>query len=181
MLTSPIKVAIMKTAVLLAAASVLSLSMLTPNARAQAYPASSALPPPGIHDPGAKAAPPAAKAAAAADQARPNLQPLTLPAMKDGDSHLGRDPSVPDVRIRQEGDNSVQEYSRNGRVFMVVVTPKHGLQQTYMVDPQGRLLDEHGQKIATPATYKLLEWGKPKKQAAGSADSDSTAPGDGSH
>ena len=173
----------MKTVALLAAASALSLAMLSPNAHAQAYPASSALPPPGINDPGVKTSPPAVKpaSAAAADQAKPNLQPLTLPAMKDGDSRLGRDPSVPDVRIHQEGDNSVQEYSRNGRVFMVVVTPRHGLQQTYMVDPQGRLLDEHGQKVVTPATYKLLEWGKPKKQAAGSADSDSTAPADGSH
>ncbi len=180
MLRSQIKVAIMKTAALLAAASALSLAMLAPNVHAQAYPSSSALPPPGIHDPGVKTAVPSATPAAA-EQVKPNLQPLTLPAMKDGDSHLGRDPSVPDVRIRQEGDNSVQEYSRNGRVFMVVVTPKHGLQQTYMVDPQGRLLDEHGQKIATPATYKLLEWGKPRKPAADSTDSDTTAPADGGH
>ncbi len=176
MLRSLTKVAPMKTAALLAAASALSLAMLSPSAHAQAYPASSALPPPGIHDPGVKTTAPTATTAATAEQAKPNLQPLTLPAMKNGDSHLGRDPSVPDVRIHQEGDNSVQEYSRNGRVFMVVVTPRHGLQQTYMVDPQGRLLDEHGQKIATPATYKLLEWGKPKKPAAESA-----APADGSH
>lgn len=179
MLRSLIKVATMKTAVLLAAASTLSFAMLTPNVHAQAYPASSALPPPGIHDPGVstaeRTATPASQAVTAG-QAKPNLQPLTLPAMKNGDSHLGRDPSVPDVRIHQEGDNSVQEYSRNGRVFMVVVTPRHGLQQTYMVDPQGRLLDEHGQKIATPATYKLLEWGKPRKPAAESA-----APADGGH
>lgn len=178
MLNSPTKVATMKTAVLLAAASVLSLSMLAPNAHAQAYPASNALPPPGIHDPGVKTtATPASQAATAGK----DVPPLTLPAMKDGDSHLGRDPSVPDVSIHQEGDNSVQEYSRNGRVFMVVVTPRHGLQQTYMVDPQGRLLDQHGKKIATPATYKLLEWGKPRKPAAEPADSGSKSAADGSH
>ena len=52
----------------------------------------------------------------------------------------------PEVQVRQKGDNTVQEYSRNGRVYMVVVTPKNGMQQTYMVDPEGRLVDEHGQK-----------------------------------
>jgi len=174
MLKSPTKVAIMKTAALLAAASVLSLAMLGPNVHAQAYPATSALPPPGIHDPGVKPARAAANAPPRAAQARPNVPPLSLPPMKDGDSRLGRDASLPQVHIHQEGDNSVQEYSRNGRVYMVVVTPRHGLQQTYMVDPQGRLFDEHGQKISTPATYKLLEWGKPKPAAESAA-------GEGSH
>ncbi len=68
-------------------------------------------------------------------------------------------------KVRQEGDNSIQEYSRNGRVYMVVVTPKNGITQTYMVDPQGRLVDEHGQKPVGPVMYKVLEWGK--SQAAG--------------
>ncbi|MDE1893071.1 MAG: DUF2782 domain-containing protein [Xanthomonadaceae bacterium] len=166
----------MKTVALLIAASALSLAMPGSRAHAQAYPASSALPPPGINDPGVKAAAPT-RPAATTQQAGPDLQPLTLPAMKSGDSRLGRDPSLPDVNIRQEGENTVQEFSRNGRVFMVVVTPRHGLQQTYMVDPQGRLLDEHGQKIRTPATYKLLEWGRPRKRA----DEAAGAPAEGGH
>lgn len=173
----------MKTAVLLIAASALSLAMFGSHAHAQAYPAGSGLPPPGINDPGVKTAAPAATPASAPatkEQAKPNQPPLTFPAMKNGDSHLGRDTSIPDVSIHQAHGNTVQEYSRNGRVFMVVVTPKHGLQQTYMVDPQGRLLDEHGQKIATPATYKLIEWGKPRKSTAGSGDT-TAAPADGGH
>jgi hypothetical protein len=78
------------------------------------------------------------------------------------------------VQIRQQGDNTVQEYSRNGRVYMVVVTPRGGVAQTYMVDPEGRLVDEHGQKPARPVMYKVLEWGKSRP-----AEADSTVPTDG--
>lgn len=62
--------------------------------------------------------------------------------------------------MRKEGDNTIQEYRRNGQLYMVVVTPKGGLPHTYTVDPQGRLVDEHGQKPTRPVMYKVLEWGK---------------------
>ena len=172
----------MKTAALLAAASVLFAASVF----AQSSPPAPVPPPPGINDPGVKAVAPPTKSpakASPAGTAKPNLQPLTLPAMKSGDSRLGRDASIPDVQVRQQGDNSIQEYSRNGRVYMVVVTPKNGIQQTYMVDPQGRLVDEHGQKPVGPVMYKILEWGKSKPPAAepGEAESATPAPGDGSH
>lgn len=165
----------MKTAALLAVASVLFAASVF----AQTSPPAPVPPPPGINDPGVKAVAPPAKSAAKASpagSAKPDLQPLTLPAMKSGDSRLGRDASVPDLQVRQEGDNSVQEYRHNGHVYMVVVTPKNGIQQTYIVDPQGRLVDEHGQKPVGPAMYKLLEWGKSKPPAAESGDRDSAAP-----
>lgn len=167
----------MKTTMLLVAASALFAAMLVPAAHAQAYPSSKVPPPPGMNDPGVQATAPAASSAASpAATPKPDLQPLTLPAMKSGDSRMGRPDSEPTVQIRQQGENTVQEYSRNGRVYMVVVTPRHGLQQTYMVDPQGRLVDEHGQRRATPALYKVLEWGAPKPPAAESDDDDSSAP-----
>ncbi len=87
----------------------------------------------------------------------------------DGSAQAGRDKSLPEIKVRQEGDNSIQEYSRNGRVYMVVVTPKSGIEQTYMVDPQGRLVDEHGQKPVGPVMYKVLEWGKAKPPAGDSS------------
>ena len=158
----------MKTVPLLAAASVLFAATLMPAVQAQDYRANEVPPPPGMNDPGVQAtAPPATRSAAPtpAATAKPNLQPLTLPAMKSGDSRMGRPDSEPTVKIRQQGENTVQEYSRNGRVYMVVVSPKHGLQQTYMVDPQGRLVDEHGQRRASPALYKVLEWGKSRPPA----------------
>jgi hypothetical protein len=96
--------------------------------------------------------------------------------MKSGDSRMGRPSAVPDVQVRQQGDNTVQEYRRSGQVYMVVVTPKHGIQQTYMVDPQGRWVDEHGQKPVGPAMYKILEWGKAPPPADASGDPDASAP-----
>ncbi len=61
---------------------------------------------------------------------------------------------------------------------MVVVTPKNGIEQTYMVDPQGRLVDEHGQKPVGPVMYKVLEWGKAKPPAE---ESSGTTPSDNGH
>lgn len=134
-------------------------------------------PPPGMNDPGVKAVAPASTPATPPDDSSVDLAPKSLPSMKSGDSSLGRGSDVPDVRIHQEGDNSVQEYRRNGRVYMVVVTPKTGLAVTYMVDPQGRLVDEHGQRRGTPAMYKVLEWGKSKPAAADAPDAASSDDG----
>lgn len=162
----------MKTAALLVAASVL----FTSSALAQSAPSASVPPPPGINDPGVQAVEPAAKPAVrhrSSQAASPhgqslNLKPQALPAMHDdGNAAVGRDQAPPEVRVRQEGDNSIQEYSRNGRVYMVVITPKSGITQTYMVDPQGRLVDEHGQKPVGPVMYKVLEWGKSRPPAEG--------------
>jgi len=177
MLETPSEVALMKTAVPLVAASMLSAAMLLSGIHAQAYPAGKVPPPPGINDPGVHAtAPPTGSVAPPATASQPDLRPLTLPAMKNGDSRMGRPSSEPTVEVRQQGENTVQEYSRDGRVYMVVVTPRNGLQQTYMVDPQGRLVDEHGQRRATPALYKVLEWGKSKPPATESDDDESAAP-----
>lgn len=152
----------MKTAVLLVAASAMLVSgLFVSTAFAQSSGASNVPPPPGIHDPGVKAVAP------------PDLKPRTLPAPSDRGVAADRDPSLPEVRVHQQGDNSVQEYSRNGRVYMVVVTPKNGIPQTYMVDPEGRLVDEHGQKPVRPVMYKVLEWGKSKPADADSGESNS--------
>lgn len=170
----------MKTAALLAVASTLfASSLLASPTQAQSAPSTNVPPPPGINDPGVQAVSPPTKTSTPARTPAPkadslDLKPQALPAMRSGDSRLGR-PPVPDVSVRQEGDNSVQEYSRNGQVYMVVVTPKHGVPQTYMVDPQGRVVDEHGQKPVGPVMYKVLEWGKSKPAAA---DSSGTPPAD---
>lgn len=153
----------MKTAALLLAAS----ALFSASVFAQSVPSTPALPPPGINDPGVQTVEPVASAPASATTApRPlNLKPQALPAMHEPAASQSGDPSVPEIRIRQVDDQTVQEYSRNGRVYMVVVTPKSGLQQTYMVDPQGRLVDEHGKKPVGPAMYKVLEWGKSRPPA----------------
>lgn len=167
----------MKTAALLAAASVLFVSsLLASNVSAQSVPApGNALPPPSINDPGVKAIAPAK--AASTDSNPMTREPPALPEVQ-GAAPGGRDATLPQIRVRQEGENTIQEYSRNGQVYMMVVTPKHGLQQTYMVDPQGRVIDEHGKREVTPAMYKVLEWGKSKPATE---DSSQTNPDENSH
>jgi hypothetical protein len=123
-------------------------------------------PPPGMNDPGVKATAPASAPASA---------PAAAPA-QDSTSLLPRKPEpirsgepMPEVSVHQQGENVVQEYRRNGQLYMVVVTPPNGIAQTYMVDPSGRLVDEHGQKPTRPVMYKILEWGKSKPAPASSA------------
>lgn len=111
-------------------------------------------PPPGINDPGTHAVQPA-----------PNGSSL-LPAKP---APIVSGEPLPDVRVHRQGDNTVQEYRRNGQIYMVVVTPPNGIAQTYMVDAQGRMVDEHGQKPTRPVMYKILEWGKSKPAEASSA------------
>jgi hypothetical protein len=137
----------MKSAVLLATSSLL----FAASAFAQTPP-TKALPPPGINDPGVHATTtPAKKPLDLKPHAVPSPQANVVAAPGD---------ALPDVDVRKEGDNTIQEYRRNGQLYMVVVTPKTGIPHTYTVDPQGRLVDEHGQKPTRPVMYKVLEWGK---------------------
>ncbi|MEP6898886.1 MAG: DUF2782 domain-containing protein [Rhodanobacter sp.] len=160
----------MKTAALLMSASFL----LTASVLAQTAPSANVPPPPGMNDPGVKATAPATQSSAAPPARTLNLKPQSLPSMRDDGAGAGRDHSIPQIKVHQRGDDTVQEYSRSGQVYMIVVTPKNGIQQTYMVDPQGRVVDDHGQKPTRPVMYKVLEWGKSKPaEASSAADDDS--------
>ncbi len=173
----------MKTAALLAAASVLlASSLMVSIASAQTSPPSGNVrPPPGINDPGAHAVAPAHAAtvrAPASGNGSRSAQSTAVPSMHDaGAARDARGEPPPEISVHQRGEDSVQEYRRNGQVYMVVITSKAGIAQTYMVDPQGRLVDEHGQKPVRPVMYKVLEWGKSKPASAQS----STPPGDRGH
>jgi hypothetical protein len=142
-------------------------------------------PPPGMNDPGvnpAKAPPPAEAATTAEPVSSPaELQPSHLagkpipmprmpgvPAAPAGRDANGDAP--PDVSVHQEGDNTIQEYRENGRVYMVVVTPKFGPQQIYNVDPDGHMLDPHGQPPVKPVMYKIMQWGNSKPASASSSE-----------
>jgi hypothetical protein len=158
MLNHPNEVAAMKTAAVLVAASVLFVSSVLAQSKAPV----SAPPPPGMHDPGVQAVGPAASA--------------ETPSTNAGAAADAKHMDIPEVRAHREGENLVQDYRRSGMLYMVVVTPKVGIPQTYMVDPQGRLLDEHGKKPMSPAMYKVIEWGKSKP-----ASDDANAAGDSGH
>ncbi|HEY9513502.1 MAG TPA: DUF2782 domain-containing protein [Rhodanobacter sp.] len=171
----------MKTAAQLAAASALLISILLgSSAFAQTSPPpGNALPPPAINTPGTRAVAPARSATAQSPATGvESAQSTALPTLQDaGTARDARNEPPPEVRVYQQGTDSVQEYARNGQIYMVVVTSKAGIVQTYMVDPEGRLVDEHGQKPVRPVMYKVLEWGKSKPASAQS----SAPPADSGH
>ncbi len=158
----------MKTAALLAATSLL----LAAGAMAQSAPPSGSVPPPpGINDPGVQPVAPAPTSAAPASAPVPAHQSAMsrgLPSMQDH-SGGGKHMTLPQVSVHREGQNEVQEYRRSGMVYMVVVTPKGGIPQTYLVDPDGTRHLQPGQPPVQPVMYKVLEWGKSKPAAAASS------------
>jgi len=159
----------MKTAALLAAASLL----LASGAFAQSSaPSNNVPPPPGMNDPGVQAvAPPARTRTAPATTQSGSNQPA-LPTMQDG-GNAGDSKQMslpPQVTTRQEAGDEVQEYRHNGMLYMVVVTPKNGIPQTYNVDPDGTRRLAPGQAPVQPVMYKVLEWGKSKPAEADSTE-----------
>ncbi len=65
---------------------------------------------------------------------RPKLEPVPEPpASPPGflDS-----PNEPQVTIRKQGEDKVEEYRLNGKLYMVRVTPPHGVPY-YLVDERG--------------------------------------------
>lgn len=68
----------------------------------------------------------------------------------------------PVVTIRETEERLVEEYSRNGQVYMVKVTPRGGVPYYYIdTDGDGRLeidLDEQALKPVQPVHWKIKEW-----------------------
>jgi len=135
-------------------------------------------PPPGMNDPGVKAVtpPPAPKAAPApksgagksasgnvsADTEATLSAPETAtPATSGAQPRDANGNAPPQVKVHTEGDQTIQEYSRSGQVYMVVVTPKGGIPQTYLIDQKGAWTNQAGEPIK-PVMYKVMEWGKSK-------------------
>jgi hypothetical protein len=140
-------------------------------------------PPPGMNDPGVdpRKAPPPAEASSTAEPASSPAElepsqmsgskPIPMPQMPGAPA--GKDANgdaPPDVQVHQEGENTIQEYRSNGRVYMVVVTPKVGPQQIYNVDANGRMLDQNGQPPIKPVMWKVLQWGNSKPASASSSE-----------
>jgi hypothetical protein len=161
----------MKTAALLAAAGILlasGLAISTATAQSSA-PATNAPPPPGMNDPGVKQLPPPPTVPAV--RMPQSSGGKSLPAMHDsGTAEDAKHMTLPDVSSHQEGENEVEEYRRSGMLYMVVVTPKNGIPQSYTVDPDGTRHMQTGQAPVHPAMYKVLEWGKSKPAEASSSD-----------
>jgi len=133
-----------------------------------APPPGSALPPPGINDPGEK------------PQSVPlpstGIPPSVAPAARQKDGN--GDSTNVSVRTDANGD-TIEEYRRSGSVYMVRVTPKHGVTQTYMVNnnSNGSLMHDPKQGPVSPVYYDIYKWGGPKKPAGSAPAGASTSGG----
>lgn len=63
-----------------------------------------------------------------------------------------------DVQIRRQGDDTIEEYRRGGKLTMIRITPKNGVGQTYMADEQGRLTRDPTAGPINPVYFTLYEW-----------------------
>jgi hypothetical protein len=68
----------------------------------------------------------------------------------------------PTVTIREEEERTIEEYSFNGQVYMVKVTPKGGIPYYYIdTDGDGRLELDMAQQALNPVQpvyWKIKEW-----------------------
>ncbi|HEU4663739.1 MAG TPA: DUF2782 domain-containing protein [Dokdonella sp.] len=133
-------------------------------------PRSDVPPPPGMNEPGVTTAPqPAAAeepAAAAPTQADDPLAPLPKPDARLVRDKASRDKAATDDRIarsevtkRKQGDDTVEEYRQNGRIWMIKIIPITGPSQTFMTnDGSGRLVRDPKEGPVSPVYYSLYEW-----------------------
>ncbi|MEP7042344.1 MAG: DUF2782 domain-containing protein [Dokdonella sp.] len=146
-----------------------ALAASTALAADQKPPKSNAPPPPGINDPGVST--PAAPQGPAAANTVPAAAQDPLAPLAKPDSRLVRDKASRDVEAnsarmassqvtrRQQGDDTIEEYSDKGHVWMIKIAQPNGPTQTFM-DPDGggRLLSDPNQGPVKPVYYTLYEW-----------------------
>ena len=68
--------------------------------------------------------------------------------------------SAPSVTIRRDGENRIEEYRFHGQVYMVKITPSHGVPY-YLIDSDGDgELETRRNDLANPPVvqWKLFSW-----------------------
>jgi hypothetical protein len=93
-------------------------------------------------------------------------KPPPIPPAEEGDVPIP--PKVqgeqiePTVTIREEEDRTIEEYSYNGQVYMVKITPRRGVPYYYIdTDGDGRLeldMDKQALNPVQPVYWKIKEW-----------------------
>ncbi len=90
----------------------------------------------------------------AADERPPELEPLPEPEM-------GEEELQPEVTIRREGKNKIEEYSIGGKVYMIKVIPPIG-PPYYLLDTDGDgNMDVRRSDLEETLhihQWKILEW-----------------------
>jgi len=77
--------------------------------------------------------------------------PVSQPVTNDSDEPEGFDPDGVEINIITEGEKTIEEYSLNGRVYMVRIQQK-GFPAYYLVDRDGDgRMDEQVSELMAPA------------------------------
>jgi hypothetical protein len=134
-------------------------------------PKADAPPPPGLDDPGVvtsapeatDAAPPAAVPADSADPLAPLPKPDTRLVRDRADrdrAAVAQRIAASDKTTRKQGEDTVEEYRQNGKVWMIhIVPPGGGPGETFMdTTGTGRLTRDPQQGPVSPVYYSLYEW-----------------------
>lgn len=92
----------------------------------------------------------------ASDEAPDPAAPPPIPPKAEGES------IEPAVNIRKEEARTIEEYSLDGRVYMVKITPAKGLPYYYLDTDGDGMLElqpgEDGLNPVRPAYWKIKEW-----------------------
>lgn len=134
---------------------------------AQGKPASDPLPPvqapPAMNDPGVKAAAPGSAPAAAATPSKPATktpEQSTLPPEVQAAANVAE---LPVVTVRHNGNETIEEYRKKGKLLFVRVLEKQGPTKFYVDNPavippnlMQQLSGPSG--VVQPVYYKLAEW-----------------------
>lgn len=146
-----------------------ALALATADA-AERKPKAEVPPPPGLNDPGVgtaaqdqAAAEPAAAPPAAADDPlapppKPDARLVRDKASRDRAANAER-VAASDVTTRQQGDDTIEEYRQNGRLWMIKIKRPNGPVQTfYDEDGSGRLVRDAREGPVSPVYFTLYEW-----------------------
>ncbi len=118
----------------------------------------SGLPPPGINDPGVKPS--------SIPLPSSSIPPSVAPAAQQ-DQNGDAAPTV-SVHTESNGD-TVEEYRRGAALYMVRITPKNGVTQTFMVNGgTGKLIRDPRMGPVDPVYYTIYQWGNAPKPASSS-------------
>jgi len=88
-------------------------------------------------------------------------EPLAPPPIPPIQPKITSEEPDPVVRITEREGEMVEEYSRDGQVYMVKITPSTGLPYYYMDedgDGQLEIQDSDGQGAVRPVFWKIKEW-----------------------
>ena len=101
--------------------------------------------------------------AAAQDlQAPDNTLPASKPETKNSEAPDGFDPTGVEINIITEGEKTIEEYSINGRVYMVKIQKK-GFAPYYLIDRDGdgRMDEQVSELMAhtiSPPNWVIFRW-----------------------